>query len=520
MLVFANDHVHDQRFLRDLDREKASIIGALEPLVANELLGEPLLPATPTVEAIWDTFLKPRYEGRISVFHFGGHANDSALFIEDERGVPTSAHAPGLASFLGRQDGLMLVFLNGCSTRGQVERLRAEGVPAVIATSSAIDDQVASTFAAVFYKALRSKTLLESFELAKAAAQNKWGPVPDALLRDGFRDARLQRDPVADEQGWPWTLSCAPETETWTLAPLNDETPTAQESTPSEATPATRPAVLAGRELPWALAGVVALVAVFTAGYLSLIGDPPTPDTGETALPRKDRGGLPGSSTEVAPDVRTKAPSNSGDSESDGRSAHQTVSTSGPSVPPPLPIELSITASIESKRGDDWVALDASRDPRVRNDDQVQLKISPNADAYVYVFLHSTGDDQLTVLHPRRDAEHELTPGGTTLSLPGPELFFKVLGLPGTERFIVAASREREDALDRIVTQAYEGAEATKKKPGRLFLKLRAMGYQSVAPSRLRRRSVRGSTTFVEQLTARLRERTDLWTTWELEHVE
>ena len=65
-----------------------------------------------------------------------------------------AAHAEGLAGLLGDQRGLKLVFLNGCSTLPQVDLLLGAGVPAVIATSHAINDPVARDFAIAFYQAL------------------------------------------------------------------------------------------------------------------------------------------------------------------------------------------------------------------------------------------------------------------------------------------------------------------------------------------------------------------------------
>jgi hypothetical protein len=59
------------------------------------------------------------------------------LLFEDEAGRPAKAHAGGLADYLGQQPGLVLVFLNGCSTESQVRRLRAAGVKAVVATTPA-----------------------------------------------------------------------------------------------------------------------------------------------------------------------------------------------------------------------------------------------------------------------------------------------------------------------------------------------------------------------------------------------
>ena len=72
----------------------------------------------------------------------------------DAAGQATEAHARGLAGYLGQQRGLVLVFLNGCSTEPQVRRLRDAGVKAVVATTHAIQDVVAAEFAAAFYAEL------------------------------------------------------------------------------------------------------------------------------------------------------------------------------------------------------------------------------------------------------------------------------------------------------------------------------------------------------------------------------
>ena len=62
----------------------------------------------------------------------------------DAGGESAAADAGGLAAFLGQQDGLLLVFLNGCSTQQQTQGLLDANVSAVISTSRVIDDQVAT----------------------------------------------------------------------------------------------------------------------------------------------------------------------------------------------------------------------------------------------------------------------------------------------------------------------------------------------------------------------------------------
>src|SRR5271157_4995618 len=100
---------------------------------------------------IYDVFQEHR--DRIAIFHFGGHADGDRLLLQSAF-EPRPAYAEGLATLLGQQRGLKLVFLNGCSTRPQVKRLLDAGAPAVIATARPIDDHVATEFAVAFYQAL------------------------------------------------------------------------------------------------------------------------------------------------------------------------------------------------------------------------------------------------------------------------------------------------------------------------------------------------------------------------------
>jgi len=75
----------------------------------------------------------------------------------------SAAQASGLAGYLGRQTGLVLVFLNGCCTEPQVRQVRQAGVKAVVATTAAIHDEVAAEFAKAFYAELAARSLRDVF---------------------------------------------------------------------------------------------------------------------------------------------------------------------------------------------------------------------------------------------------------------------------------------------------------------------------------------------------------------------
>jgi len=105
------------------------------------------------------------YHDSLALFLFSGHAGRDRLLLGDG-----AAHAEGLAQMLGQCRRLRLVFLNGCSTAGQVRELLEQGIPAVIATSAPVDDRRATLFSTRFFEAMQQQfTVREAFEMAKAA---------------------------------------------------------------------------------------------------------------------------------------------------------------------------------------------------------------------------------------------------------------------------------------------------------------------------------------------------------------
>jgi hypothetical protein len=151
---------------------------------------------------------------RIAIFHYAGHADEGRLMLEAALGsADGAAHAEGFARLLGAQRGLKLVFLNGCSTLPQVDLLLGAGVPAVIATSRAINDAVARDFAVAFYEALtvgreadgirKGQSIAEAFASAEGFVKAKYTASPEALYRDL---AARHQDVREVTQGLPWLL--------------------------------------------------------------------------------------------------------------------------------------------------------------------------------------------------------------------------------------------------------------------------------------------------------------------------
>jgi hypothetical protein len=207
-----------------LSAEIGLIRDALQPAEQAGLC-QMLIEANATAGRVFAVFQDARYHHRIAVFHYAGHADGYRLLLESAAGSSPAdqgaAHAAGLAVFVGAQRGLELVFLNGCSTAPQVQGLLDAGCPAVIATSQAIDDRVATEFAGVFYQGLGGGAGLESaFKAAVAATRTAHGDSPRGLY---WGDATA---PAPLVERWPWDFHTKPGAERaqhWNLPEAADD---------------------------------------------------------------------------------------------------------------------------------------------------------------------------------------------------------------------------------------------------------------------------------------------------------
>jgi WD40 repeat protein len=192
LFAFADDPT------RPLDGLKAERFAIQEKLTSalEEELCEMYVIERAGIESILEAF--HRYPDRIAVFHFAGHAGSYELCLQNADGNTEIAHAGGFAEFLALQRGMQLVFLNGCSTQAQVEELLRAGVGAVIATSQAINDEVAANFSGRFYRSLGAGDPIEqAYQEAAAAVKMKMGT--DSHHRDLY-----YRQPVAQAERFPW----------------------------------------------------------------------------------------------------------------------------------------------------------------------------------------------------------------------------------------------------------------------------------------------------------------------------
>jgi hypothetical protein len=132
------------------------------------------------------------YRDELVLFMFSGHAGRDQLVLRDG-----AAQAGGLAQMLGQCPKLKLVFLNGCSTQGQVAQLLAAGVPVVIATSAPVSDRKATFFSIRFFEALQQQfTLREAFNMAKAALETAFAGIQVTEHRDIGFEVEMEEEPA------------------------------------------------------------------------------------------------------------------------------------------------------------------------------------------------------------------------------------------------------------------------------------------------------------------------------------
>lgn len=161
--AFANN---DRQPLTNLSQESDSIV---QLLASFEQKGQIILhrEQQATIDNVSD-FLT-RNNNPMTLFHYGGHADSENLFLQG-----ATAQAKGIAYQLAQQKSLKLVFLNGCSTRQQVQSLLDLGIAAVIATAVPVNDKSATVFAIDFYTAIAANHSIEvAFEKAAAIVMTK-----------------------------------------------------------------------------------------------------------------------------------------------------------------------------------------------------------------------------------------------------------------------------------------------------------------------------------------------------------
>lgn len=201
-LAFANDRDDHVDYLRNLPEETRRLRSALERAEQAGLC-EIVVRTNCTADDIFGVFQDAKYRNRVAIFHYGGHANGYQLLLESTDGRTATAAAGGLAAFLGQQQGLQLVFLNGCATQPQTQALLDANVSAVISTSRAIDDLVATDFSHRFYQGLvGGATIRTAFKESEASIQTVKGTNTRALYYGQQRKSTV----AVEEDRVPWNL--------------------------------------------------------------------------------------------------------------------------------------------------------------------------------------------------------------------------------------------------------------------------------------------------------------------------
>lgn len=208
VLTFANDSDEYLPMLKSESKKLMQVLSSLHDKDVIEIHREESAETDEVIEVF------NRFHKRICVFHYAGHANGKQLKLEKD-----AASAQGLAQLFEQQkENLKLVVLNGCATIDQVQQLIELGVPAVIATSSAISDSKAMDFAEWFYRGLSVwRTIQSAFDYAVAALTTKYSGL-EAPKVHIYRD--LASDTPKKEDQLPWGLYLQPDQEdilSWTL---------------------------------------------------------------------------------------------------------------------------------------------------------------------------------------------------------------------------------------------------------------------------------------------------------------
>lgn len=170
-LAFSNDVDNPLSSLGQESRHIYQVLSTLEDRRIIRVFREENAD-TDKIIATLNRLADPANDYQLVLFHYGGHADGDHIQLVDGKGDAT-----GLAQLLAEfKKHLGLVFLNGCSTEAQVEKLLQLGIPAVIATSAPIGDQTASQFAKLFYERLAARgTVDQAFDAAVNGMQFKQG---------------------------------------------------------------------------------------------------------------------------------------------------------------------------------------------------------------------------------------------------------------------------------------------------------------------------------------------------------
>ena len=195
-LAFANDSSNPLPTLQEEDQKLNDILLSRQMKQNFMLFSDSFASISLVADKIGKT------KDDLSIFLYSGHAERDSLLLEGQ-----AANAEGIAYLLGQCPNLKLVFLNGCSTKGQVFNLLENGIPVVIATSAPINDKKAAEFSTRFFQGLNDQcSIKEAFELAKGEIMARYTDIKPEVTS-------ILKAPGSDAGESLWGLYSLPEKE-------------------------------------------------------------------------------------------------------------------------------------------------------------------------------------------------------------------------------------------------------------------------------------------------------------------
>ncbi|WP_083822618.1 CHAT domain-containing protein [Haliscomenobacter hydrossis] len=216
MFTFANEQ-NGQSYLRNLPVEYQDLVAIFSAKIQSGQNLELVHRTNSTYRILLDLLQQQYHQERIVFFHFGGHAGNEGLQVEEDGAGSAKMSPEAIVSALSvHKNTLKFVFLNACHTQEIGRALLDAGIPVVIGTSSSVSDQVAIQLAVRFYKGISENlSVQQAWDQASLEVQDlKTGQLRKASGVESDEDEETLLSWVLMDQGneaakaaLSWTLS-------------------------------------------------------------------------------------------------------------------------------------------------------------------------------------------------------------------------------------------------------------------------------------------------------------------------